>query len=198
MKMSDQNAGSASTQEPVVQPDATNGKVSYETYQKVLNEAKKAKELAKTLAEEKARNDEKALADQQQWKVLADQYKTQLDQTKSILSEQEKSIVNGLKYQEFEKHLGGKLKNRDYATFIDFEKIAINPESRTVDEESVKSVVNEFLKSHSPLVEFGSGAKLPNNAGAGYGAKPTAELHDMSKEDLEKKILELASLGKLK
>ena len=198
MKMSDQNAGSASTQEPVVQPDATNGKVSYETYQKVLNEAKKAKELAKTLAEEKARNDEKALADQQQWKVLADQYKTQLDQTKSILSEQEKSIVNGLKYQEFEKHLGGKLKNRDYATFIDFEKIAINPESRTVDEESVKSVVNEFLKSHSPLVEFGSGAKLPNNAGAGFGNKPVAELHDMTKEDLEKKILELASLGKLK
>ena len=196
--MSDQNAGSASTQEPVVQPDATNGKVSYETYQKVLNEAKKAKELAKHLAEEKAKNDEKALADQQQWKVLFEQTKAQLDQTKSVLSEQEKSIVNGLKYQEFEKHLGGKLKNRDYATFIDFEKIAINPESRTVDEESVKSVVNEFLKSHSPLVEFGSGAKLPNNAGAGFGNKPVAELHDMTKEDLEKKILELASLGKLK
>ena len=126
--MSDQNAGSASTQEPVVQPDATNGKVSYETYQKVLNEAKKAKELAKHLAEEKAKNDEKALADQQQWKLLFEQTKAQLDQTNSVLSEQEKSIVNGLKYQEFEKHLGGKLKNRDYATFIDFEKIAINPD----------------------------------------------------------------------
>ena len=196
--MSNPNPDSVQTQEPVVQPDATSGKVSYETYQKVLNEAKKAKELVKTLAEEKARSDEKTLAEQQQWKTLADQYKTQLEQTKSVLSEQEKSIVNGLKYQEFEKHLGGKLKNRDYATFIDFEKIAINPESRTVDEESVKSVVNEFLKSHSPLVEFGSGAKLPNNAGAGFGNKPVAELHDMTKEDLEKKILELASLGKLK
>jgi len=196
--MSDQNAGSASTQEPVVQPDAQTGKVSYETYQKVLNEAKKAKELAKTLAEEKAKNDEKALAEQQQWKVLFEQTKAQLDQTKSVLSEQEKSIVNGLKYQEFEKHLGGKLKNRDYATFIDFEKIAINPESRTVDEESVKSVVNEFLKSHAPLVEFQSGAKLPNNAGSGFGSKPTTELHSMTKEDLEKKILELASSGKLK
>lgn len=192
--MSDQNAGSASTQEPVVQPDATNGKVSYETYQKVLNEAKKAKELAKTLAEEKAKNDEKALADQQQWKVLFEQTKAQLDQTKSVLSEQEKSIVNGLKYQEFEKHLGGKLKNRDYATFIDFEKIAINPESRTVDEESVKSVVNEFLKSHSPLVEFGSGAKLPNNAGAGFDSKKEISFKEMTTSQIEE---ELRKLGKI-
>jgi len=192
--MSDQNAGSASTQEPVVQPDAQTGKVSYETYQKVLNEAKKAKELAKTLAEEKAKNDEKALADQQQWKVLADQYKTQLDQTKSVLSEQEKSIVNGLKYQEFEKHLGGKLKNRDYATFIDFEKIAINPESRTVDEESVKSVVNEFLKNHSPLVEFRSGAKLPQGAGAGFDSTKGVSLKEMTTSQIEE---ELRKLGKI-
>jgi len=192
--MSDQNAGSASTQEPVVQPDAQTGKVSYETYQKVLNEAKKAKELAKTLAEEKAKNDEKALADQQQWKVLADQYKSQLEQTKSVLSEQEKSIVNGLKYQEFEKHLGGKLKNRDYATFIDFEKIAINPESRTVDEESVKSVVSEFLKSHAPLVEFQSGAKLPNGAGSGYNSAMTKDVKEMTTAELEN---ELRKLGKI-
>jgi hypothetical protein len=178
----------------VVQPDAQTGKVSYETYQKVLNEAKKAKELAKHLAEEKAKNDEKALADQQQWKVLADQYKAQLDQTKSVLSEQEKSIVNGLKYQEFEKHLNGKLKNRDYATFIDFEKIAINPESRTVDEESVKSVVSEFLKSHASLVEFQSGAKLPNNAGAGYNSAMAKDVKEMTTAELEN---ELRKLGKI-
>jgi molybdopterin-guanine dinucleotide biosynthesis protein len=192
--MSDSNVGSASTQEPVVQPDATNGKVSYETYQKVLNEAKKAKELARTLAEEKARSDEKTLAEQQQWKTLADQYKTQLEQTKSVLSEQEKSIVNGLKYQEFEKHLGGRLKNRDYATFIDFEKIAINPESKTVDEESVKSVVNEFLKSHSPLVEFQSGAKLPNTSGGGFDPNKRVNYNEMTSAQIED---ELRKLGKI-
>ena len=192
--MSNPNPDSVQTQEPVVQPDATSGKVSYETYQKVLNEAKKAKELVKTLAEEKARSDEKTLAEQQQWKTLADQYKTQLEQTKSVLSEQEKSIVNGLKYQEFEKHLGGKLKNRDYATFIDFEKIAINPESRTVDEESVKSVVSEFLKSHSPLVEFGSGVRLPNSAGAGFDSKMQPSYKEMTTAQLEE---ELRKLGKI-
>jgi len=192
--MSDQNAGSASTQEPVAQPDAQTGKVSYETYQKVLNEAKKAKELAKTLAEEKAKNDEKALAEQQQWKVLADQYKTQLEQTKSILSEQEKSIVNGLKYQEFEKHLGGKLRNRDYTTFIDFERIAINPESKTVDEESVKSVVNEFLKSHSTLVEFQSGNKLPGGAPSSFDSSRTKDYKDMTTAEIEQ---ELRKLGKI-
>lgn len=197
--MSESNVGSATTSEPVVQKDdSQTGKVSYETYKKVLEEAKKQKELARTLAEEKAKNDEKALAEQQQWKVLAEQYKQQLEQTKSVLSEQEKSIVNGLKYQEFEKHLGGRLKNKDYASFIEFEKIAINPESRTVDEESVKAVVNEFLKQHSPLVEFQSGAKIPQGAGAGFGSRPTESLSEMTKEQLEKKILELAQQGKLK
>jgi hypothetical protein len=87
--MSDSNVGSASTQEPVVQPDATNGKVSYETYQKVLNEAKKAKELVKTLAEEKAIANEKMLVEQNQWKTLAEQYKSKLDETSKTLSEQE-------------------------------------------------------------------------------------------------------------
>lgn len=193
--MSDQNAGGASTLVPVEQKDdSQNGKVSYETYKKVLDEAKRFKDMSKNLAEEKAKNDEKTLADQQQWKSLAEQYKTQLEQTKSVLNEQEKSIVNGLKYHEFEKHLGGKLKNKDYASFIDFEKIAINPESRTVDEESVKSVVNEFLKSHSPLVEFQSGSRLPQDAGAGFDSKKNVSYKEMTTSQIEE---ELRKLGKI-
>jgi len=196
--MSDQNAGSASTQEPVVQPDALSGKVSYETYQKVLNEAKKAKELAKQLAEDKAKAEEKRLAEQNEWKTLAEQYKAKFEQTSTILSEQEKSIVNGLKYQEFEKHLGGRLKKRDYATFIDFEKIAINPETKSVDEESVKTVVSGFLKEHSALVEFQGGAKLPNASASGFGSKEVKQSNELTKEELEKEILRLAALGKIK
>ena len=192
--MSEQNADSVQTQEPVVQPDATSGKVSYETYQKVLGEAKKAKELVRVLAEEKAKANEKMLVEQNQWKTLAEQYKSKLDETTNILNEQEKSIVNGLKYHEFEKHLGGKLKNKDYASFIDFEKIAINPESKTVDEESVKSVVNEFLKAHSPLVEFQSGSKLPQDAGAGFDSKRNVSIKEMTTAQLEE---ELRKLGKI-
>ena len=192
--MSEQNADSVQTQEPVVQPDATSGKVSYETYQKVLGEAKKAKELVRVLAEERAKANEQMLVEQNQWKTLAEQYKSKLDETTNILNEQEKSIVNGLKYHEFEKHLGGKLKNKDYASFIDFEKIAINPESKTVDEESVKSVVNEFLKAHSPLVEFQSGSKLPQDAGAGFDSKRNVSIKEMTTAQLEE---ELRKLGKI-
>jgi hypothetical protein len=192
--MSDSNVGSASTQEPVVQPDATNGKVSYETYQKVLNEAKKAKELVKTLAEEKAIANEKMLVEQNQWKTLAEQYKSKLDETSKTLSEQEKSIVTGLKYQEFEKHLNGKLKNRDYATFIDFEKIAINPDTKTIDEESVKGVVNDFLKSHSSLVEFGSKGTMPNMASQSYDSKKEKNYTEMTTAEIE---AELRKLGKI-
>lgn len=192
--MSEQNADSVQTQEPVVQPDATSGKVSYETYQKVLGEAKKAKELVRILAEEKAKANEQMLVEQNQWKTLAEQYKSKLEETTNILNEQEKSIVTGLKYQEFEKHLNGKLKNKDYATFIDFEKIAINPESKTIDEESVKSVVNEFLKNHSSLVEFGNKGAMPNAAAQSYDSKKKKDYSEMTTAEIE---TELRKLGKI-
>lgn len=188
--MTDTKAGSASNNEASGSAEnEINGKVAYETYKRVLDEAKKAKEQLREAANYKAQLEESKLKEQNEWKALADQYKKQLDSTSQTLQEQEKSIMNGLKYHEFEKQLGGKLKDREYATFIDFEKIVVNPESKKVEEESVKVVVSEFLKKHSSLVEFPGGAKLPNQAGASV-ATPGLEkdIKSMSREEIEAAI----------
>jgi hypothetical protein len=192
--MSNQNADSVQTQEPAVQNESSNGKVSYETYLKVLGEAKKAKEERNALLAEKSKVDESKLKENNEWKTLADQYKEKLDQTTQTLQEQEKSIINGLKYHEFEKHLGGKLKDRDYATFVEFDKIILHPETRHVEESSVKSVVSEFLKKHSSLVEFQGGGKLPVKAAESFDAKKEKSYKEMTTAELENEIRKLGKI----
>lgn len=197
--MSTDNAGSAATQESSGSTENTNqDKVAYETYKRVLSEAKKLKEQLKTLEEEKTRTHESKLKEQNEWKTLAESYKGQLDQTKAVLVEQEQSIVNGMKYQEFEKHLGGRLKNKDYATFIDFDKIVMNPETKRIDDESVKGVISEFVKNHSHLVEFTGGARVPNEAARSGSVNRDEDWKKMSPRELEEYIKKQAQAGLLK
>jgi hypothetical protein len=196
--MSDQNAGSASTQEPSGQSETnSNDKVAYDTYRRVLAEAKKLKDQVRLYEEEKAKSHEQKLKEQNEWKALAEAKSAQAEQLEKAFKEQQEQIVNGMKYQEFEKHLGGRLKNRDYATFIDFDKIVINPETKQIDSESVKGVVSQFVKEHSSLVEFQGGAKLPNEAAksAAFGAKPVEK---MTPSELREYIIEQAKIGNLK
>ena len=197
--MSTESAGSASTQETSGQPEnvQASDKVSYDTYRRLLNEAKKLKEEKKLLEEEKNKNHENKLKEQNEWKALAETFQQQLHEKTRILQEQEQSIVNGMKYQEFEKHLGGTLKHKDYATFIDFEKIVMNPETKRIDVESVKGEVSRFAKEHASLVEFQGTARLPNEAskGASILGKSTRE---MSASELKEFIIKQAEAGLLK
>lgn len=192
--MSTENAASGAPQENSVQlENQTKDSVSYDTYRRLLNEAKKLKEQVKLQEEEKAKSHEQKLREQQEWKALAEAKSAQAEHLEKAFREQQEQIVNGMKYQEFEKHLGGKLKNKDYATFIDFEKIVINPETKQIDSESVKSVVSSFVKEHAPLVEFANGAKMPNEASksVNFNAKSPEK---MTVEEIE---AELRKLGKI-
>lgn len=192
--MTEQVQGSAPTQENSVPPEQsqTNDKVSYDTYKRVLSEAKKLKEQVKLFEENQAKLQEQALKEQNQWKALYEQREKELAETRKVLTEQEQSIVNGIKYQAFEKHLGGRLRDDEYVSHIPFERIVINPETKRVDEESVKNVVAEFTKKHSHLVDFGTG-KMPNGA-------PKSTTLDLdfnglkSKEDIKKALAQV--LGK--
>jgi hypothetical protein len=197
--MSDQTGVSDSTQVNSVQTETrtANDVVKYETYSKVLSEAKKLKEKVKEYETVLQQSQEQKLKEQNEWKALAEQYKSKLDQTSHVLQEQEKSIVNGLKFHEFEKHLGGKLKDKDYATFVEFDRIVLNPETKQVDEDSVKTVAADFIKKHASLVDFQGSGKLPNQAAKNY-VPMGKSVSDMSSEELQKHILQLAAIGKIK
>jgi hypothetical protein len=196
--MSDQSSVSDAPQSNSVPLETkSNDVVKYETYSKVLSEAKKLKEKVKEYESVLEQSKEQKLKDQNEWKALAEQYKAKLDETSSTLQEQERSIINGLKYQEFERHLGGKLKKRDYASFVDFDRIILNPETKSVEPDSAKAVAADFLKQYSELVELPSSGKLPNQAASSFS--PTGKrIEDMDVKELEKYTLQLAALGKIK
>jgi hypothetical protein len=198
--MSTENVDSVNPQANSVQPETANqDKVAYDTYKRVLNEAKKLKEQVKQFEDDRVRSHESKLKEQNEWKVLAETYQQQLEQTKSVLNEQEQSIVNGMKYQEFEKHLGGKLKNKDYATFIEFDKIVMNPETKRIDDESVKGVVSAFVKQHAHLVEFAGGQRMPNEAARNNSSMQVGKsIEQMTPSEVSEYILNLHKNGQLK
>lgn len=192
--MSTEQVASGAPQENSVQLENQNkDSVSYDTYRRLLNEAKKLKEQVKLIEEEKAKSHEQKLREQNEWKALAEAKTAQAEHLEKAFREQQEQIVNGMKYQEFEKHLGGKLKNKDYATFIDFDKIVINPETKQIDSESVKTVVSGFVKEHSSLVEFSSGAKMPNEASKNVSFSAKAP-NEMSIDEIKS---ELKKIGKI-
>ena len=196
--MTDQSGVSDSSQANSVQSETkANDVVKYETYSKVLSEAKKLKEKVKEYESVLEQSKEQKLKEQNEWKALAEQYKHKLDETSSVLQEQERSIINGLQYQVFEKHLGGRLKKKDYASFVDFDRIVLNPETKAVETDSAKVVAAEFLKQYSELVELPSSGKLPNQAPSSFASTGKA-VEDMDVKELEKYMLQLAAMGKIK
>jgi hypothetical protein len=188
--MSESNAGSAAPQESSgsTEKETLQDKVAYETYRRVLAEAKKFKDQAKLLEDEKNKNLESKLKENNEWKALAEAKAAQVESLEKAYREQNEQIVNGMKYQQFEKHLGGKLKDQDYVTHIDFDKIVINPETKRVDDESVKVVVSEFVKRHSHLVEFQNGKRMPNEAAISGGFSGEKNIDKMNAKELEEYI----------
>jgi hypothetical protein len=188
--MSNPNDGSAAPQDASGSPEkeSLQDKVAYETYRRVLAEAKKYKDQNKLLEDEKNKNHESKLKENNEWKALAEAKTSQVDSLERAYKEQNEQIVNGMKYQEFEKHLGGKLKDKDYATFIDFDKIVINPETKRVDDESVKGVVSDFVKRHSHLVEFQNGKRMPNEAASSGSITGGKNIEGMNAKELEEYI----------
>jgi len=190
--MSDPKPVSDLPQENSVLPEATQDKVSYDTYRKVLNEAKKTKELLKQYETDKQVSDENKLKEQNQYKELFDKKNSDLTELQKQFDQQKSSINNSLKRQAFEKVLGGQLRSDAYSAFIPFDKIILDTETNSINDDSVKMAVSDFVKDHSALVEFQTG-KLPNLAPKKYEEIPfdvnsmtKAQLNDLMKEALKK------------
>ena len=170
-------------------------KVAYETYQRTLAEAKKAKaERDVLLAEKQAMSDNK-LKEQNEWKQYAEQKEKEAADEKAKRADLESTILDSLKLNAFQKLLGGRIKDDSYYQFVDTDRITYNPETKRVDEESVKSVVAEFVKRHSSLVEFQSG-KMPNEAASNV-AISSKKVEDMTALEIEQQIKALHSMGRL-
>lgn len=187
-----EQVGSAENQQTSGQAEKSQDKVAYETYQRVLSEAKAAKEKLKLYEAEKQQITESKLKEQNEWKALAEQKEKSLAETTARLNELETTIVESVKLSAFQRHLGGKIKDEAYYSFVPVDQIVYNPETKKVDEDSVKGAVAEFVKRHASLVEFKQG-KMPNEASSGAKV-PAKSYEQMTTAELEN---ELRKFGKI-
>jgi adenylate kinase family enzyme len=199
--MSKDNVGGADNQQAGGKADETKNQVAYETYSRTVDEVKALKAKLKEIEERDKLTNEEKLKQQNEWKALAEEKERQLAEEKKNRTQLESSITESIKLSAFQKQLGGKLKADEYFSFVDTDKIVYHPETKKVDEESVKSVVAEFVKKHSHLVDFGKQkSKLPHDHANGLGKDKISgkSLADMSHVELDEHIKKLAKAGKLR
>lgn len=200
--MSGQQTGGAGSQAGGASTDDNNQKssVSYETYSRTVDEVKNLKAKVKEFEDQQNSAKEANLKAQNDWKALAEAKENQLKELQSKFDGLNNSLTDSIKLSAFQKNLGGKLRSEEYFDFVDTDKIVYNPETKKVDEASVKAVVAEFVKKHSSLVEFGTKGKLPNEAARGTDGRFAAKksIEEMTAPELEQHILEQHEAGLLK
>lgn len=170
MENNDQSVRDAKSQD--ASGTETKESVSYETHRKLLSQRKKDQEELAAIRDElqafkssQKQAAEEELAKQGQYKELLDQREKELNEIKTQFGDWKNQVIDNEKIRAFEKHLPGKIKNEEYLNFVDTKKILINPESGTVDEESLKMVVGEFMEQHGDsLVKRENIGKLPSGA----------------------------------
>lgn len=167
--------------------------VSYDTHKRLLAQRKadqrRVQELEARLGkfeEEKQTLREKELAEKGQYEQIKTQYQQKLQELEQKEQEARRREVQRNKLEAFASALPGKLKHPKYLAFVEADEIVINPETGTVDELSLKSAVEAFLKEHGSLVstETPTQSKIPSRA----SSAPTLD-GNQSKEERLKELL---------
>lgn len=107
---------------------------------------------------------ESDLAKQNQFKELAEQYKTQLETAKKEKGELESNFLDAHKLNAFREKLPGHIKKSEYYSFVDLDKIIVDPETKEIVEDSVDNLVNKFIGDFPDLYQPKDSKRLPSDA----------------------------------
>ena len=157
--------------------------------ERILEESKKYKEGYKSFKQkqeevdaEKRRIEEDRLIKEGQYSTIIEQREARIKELEDTVSTKDNevksldgAITNFKKASAFERALGGRLKKDAYWNHVDFDNIAVNPETGSIDKASLNTVVNQFTEDFGELVDFGSRANLPNGTANGSSGKLSHE-----------------------
>lgn len=166
-----QNPSGSQDQSPVDSGMEKKDMVAFETYQKTLQEAKSAKATKNELVKqnEELMNrlksiEESEMQKQGEWQKMAELRAEEARKATERANMLEKDMNDTWKLQAFFDKLPGKLRSNEYLTHVDLESIAIDPETRAIEESSVEQVVSSFMEKHASLVEMRKSGGLPSDA----------------------------------
>lgn len=154
--------------------ETKNDTVSYDTHRKLLAEKKKVQEQLETFLSEQKKAQEATLAEQNQWKKLAELKEKELAEAKATLAAKQEQEAAARKLESFLKLLPGQLE-KQYWGLVDLDKIVTNPETGAPDEQSVAAYVKDWHKTYSKVVSTSTTQKLPNEAPQGDGSPISLE-----------------------
>jgi len=155
--------------------------VAYETYQKTLAQEKAAKEKLREYEARFKEMEEKKLHEDGEFQKIANLKAEEAEKWRSKASELKKDITDTYKLNAFFNKLDGKLKNNEYISFVDLENIAIDPETRQVEQSSVEKVVSSFMEKHSHLVDIKKSSGLPSDAPKQAAKKSLKEMSEQER-----------------
>lgn len=190
-------------QEQELEQDKFNGKpVAFKTYDKVIStlKTKEAKlqelqEKANLYEQREKEREEKALAEQGEYKKLLEVRDSELNELRAKEEVRQKETLMQLKASAFLDKLPGQLDKSEYLAFANLDNIAFNPDTNAVDEMSLEPVVNEFVKNHSKLFTVKGGPRLP--VGAPQANTPLSFKDELKKCQSQKEIDALLAKHKL-
>lgn len=137
--------------------------VSYESYQKALDEKKRAQDRARELEKEKKEREEQELRAKEDWKKIAENNQAELVQLQAKAAQAEAEKQRMEKISAFKGSLKGQL-DPAYEVLVDLNQIPIDPITGKPDPASVQKYAQEFETKHGRLLDRGSVPRLPNGA----------------------------------
>lgn len=177
--------------------------VSYDSYKKVLGQYKNSKQKIENLESQLqelsefkdkfSEIEEAKLKEEGNWTKLLEQREEKIkslnEQMQSLNEENskyKKNLDDMIKLNAFTNAIDGKLKKQEYYNFIDTDRIVINPETGTIDEDSLSKYANEFTNSFKELISFNN-SKLPNDAPGGSQKLTYEEWRNLPLEEKKKR-----------
>lgn len=83
-----------------------------------------------------------------------------LEEYQARVNDSEENFNKVLKLSAFNESIGGKIKHKRFYDLVELDKIAIDPETKKVDEKSLKDYVKNFTSEFKDIIEF-KDARLP-------------------------------------
>lgn len=163
--------------------------VKYATYKKLLNQRKKDAEELKELREFKEALEEKEAKEKGNYEALLKSREEKIQTLESKLTSYEQDLTEGTKLQAFVDRLPGPVKRQEYLSFVNLDEIALDPETKKVDEHSLKNAVDDFVKNYGDLLDKKENNTLPKVTSLGGRPNKKRSLKDLSREELRQAYL---------
>lgn len=160
--------------DPTPSPSGAERMVKYETYQKLLDEKKRAAEKLHAYEAAEAQKKQEELLKNNQFKEALEMEQKKAKEAEDRLAQANALIMNSRKLNALVSSVKGTVDPKFY-NLIDLSQIEVDVESGLPDPESVKRAAQALERDYPEIVKKVTPGVLPANAPASAGGKITRE-----------------------